>query len=273
MMMDYVWRFIYNDEKEYNCSKILEWYNSSYARYIHCFDSICPSSDLNDIEKIDSMMGILYDFILEDSNHSRHGKVINAEVKRAMLKYRTCARYKFVLAKDAEFANEIAAWLDFQNKFFEYARTHTYLDFWGGNIQPTINCAMRIDVEQCRLDDLNNLYEIYNEPEQDIKSLFVETTKDQFVQTMNIVTKDVSDSSFMSEEDTISIKCYDETYERLLALHDEVLVAFEKWYAVRLSMNKDNMYDSSKYLYEKQTSEFILNLAKVFSNVRTYYFN
>ena len=34
MMVDYVWRFIYNDENEYNCSKLLEWYDASYAGYI-----------------------------------------------------------------------------------------------------------------------------------------------------------------------------------------------------------------------------------------------
>lgn len=273
-MVDYVWRFVYNVENEYNYSKMLEWHDASYARYIHSFDSVCPSNGLNNIEKIDSMMSILYNFIVDDNGFSRLGESINSEIMTSMIKYRTCTRYKYILAKDAEFANEIVAWLDFQNKFLQYTRTYTSLDFWGGNIQTSINSAIWIDVEQSRLDDLNNLCKIYNEPEDDIKSLFVETTKDLFVLTMKIATEKVYNRSFMSEEDTISIKLYDETYEELLVLHNDVLVAFEKWYAVRLSMNKNNMplHDWCKDLYKKQTSEFILNLAKVFSNVDAYYF-
>ncbi len=273
MLTDYIYRFSFNNKDEFDLVKLLKWYNTSYATYIHNFDSICPKSGLSDEEKIDSMMFILYDFIVDEKMGSRLGESVNAEIKSAMLRYKTVMRYKKILQQDTAYANEIVAWFDFQNKFWEYACTLTSLEYWGGNIQGSINSAMLIKTNEYRFADIKNICEIYRDAESDTIAPYVATTKDLFIRTIKIATEKAYDPFFIKDE--ISLKLYDETHQELIAQQDELIVSFERWYDVRLSMDKNKMqlHDWCQELYEKQTSLFIIKLATIISHSYYHEFN
>ena len=273
MLTDYIYRFSFDNKDEFDLVKLLKWYNTSYATYIHNFDSICPKSGLPDVEKIDSMMFLLYDFIADEKCGSRFGESINASIYSAMLQYKTVMRYKHILRHDTAFANEIVAWLDFQNKFFEYAFTLNSLEYWGGNIQTSINSAMIIKTNEYRLADAKKICEIYQDAKSDTIAPYVATTKDLFIQTIKITTDKAYDPFFINDE--IRLQSYNETHQELIAYQDELIASFEKWYDARLSMDKSKMqlYDWCQELYEKQTAIFIIKLATIISHSYYHEFN
>lgn len=267
---DVLWRFGRFDSTDINdFDNLLVWQQECERALVHCIDSIHPGLPLPSFEKADTMVNLLENFLLDDSDLSTMGILISEDTRGCFYRYKEVSLGKKIIEEYPEFENEIRAYNSFYSKISEHLTLMTGL--WGGTRSISQRVLNIIQLREARIIDLQNINNYVHSNVEYVNSIFLNVAHDLFVQSMEIAKNqcklDSTEESWFSEYEIERIK---KDIDEINKNQDCIIELFEKWYATRLEVKLEqrNPYESA--MYYSCTAELILQLSKVLAAAIDY---
>lgn len=260
---DVLWSFGRFDSIDmYDIDNMLVWQQNCEKTLVHCIDSIRPGLSLSSFEKADSMISILEEFLLDDSDQSTMGMLVTEDTRSCFYLYKEASLCRRIIQDYPEFEKEIRAYYSFYSKFSSQIDLITEL--WGGSMSIPQRVMNRNMIHEARVKDLQIIYNyIFNNIVYST-SIFPEAAHDLFIHSMVIAKNhcklDDTNESWFTDTEIERIK---QDICKINQKHDSIIDLFEKWYATRLEvkMEQRNPYESA--MYYSCTADLILSFSKV----------